>query len=421
MPYNSSAAPYSCWPVFIFPYNLPPGLLMKEETMFLTLLLPGPKHPGRDIDICLEPLIDELQNLWSVGKQTYDVSRNQNFPMRAVLMWTVSDLPAFEMLSGWGTHGRLGCPRCMTHTKAFQLLHGGKPTWFDCHRCFLPPDHEFRRDMRNFLKNRVENDPPPPMLTGEELLEKVNKLPPIRWGKKIPLKQISGYGITHHWQKKSIFWRLPYWSSLLIRNNIDMMHLEKNFTENCVYMLLNILSKTKDNAKARQDLALLCNRRNLHLTPDLKHKPQAPYALSPEQRRQVLKWLKEQVKFPDGYASNWSRCVNLSTSTIVGVKSHDFHIFMERLLPAAFRDFVPDSLWKALCETSSFFREICAKELDPKRIEQLEKDIVITLCKLEKFFPPGFFDSMEHLVIHVAHEARMGGPVGPRWMYSSER
>jgi Domain of unknown function (DUF4218) len=82
---------------------------------------------------------------------------------------------------------------------------------------------------------------------------------------------------------------------------------------------------------------------------------------------------------------------------------------------------VPDSLWKVLCETSSFFREICAKELDPKRIEQLEKDIVITLCKLEKFFPPGFFDSMEHLVIHVAHEARMGGPVGPRWMYSSER
>jgi hypothetical protein len=186
----------------------------------------------------------------------------------------------------------------------FQLSHGGKPTWFDCHRCFLPPDHEFRRNKRIFLKNRVENDPPPPVLTGEELLDEVNKLPPIRWGKKVPLKQIPGYGITHHWQKKSIFWRLPYWSSLLIRNNIDMMHLEKNFTKKCVYILLNILSKTKDNAKARQDLALLCNRHSFHLTPDLKHKPQAPYALSLERRHQVLKWLKEQVKFPDGYASN---------------------------------------------------------------------------------------------------------------------
>ena len=94
---------------------------------------------------------------------------------------------------------------------------------------------------------------------------------------------------------------------------------------------------------------------------------------------------------------------------------------MERLLPVAFRDFVPDYVWDVLCEISSFFREICAKELDPSRIDQLEKDIVVTMCKMEKIFPPGFFDSMEHLVVHVAHEARMGGPVGSRWMYPCER
>jgi Transposase family tnp2 len=205
MPFNSSAAPYSCWPVFMFPYNLPPGLLMKEETMFLTLLLPGPKHPGRDIDICLEPLIDELKTLWSNGIQTYDVLRKKNFIMKVVLMWTVSDFPAFEMLSGWGTHGRLGCPRCMGNTKAFRLFHGGKASWFDCHRCFLPLNHKFRQDKKKFLKNRVENDPPPPMLTGKELLEEVNKLPSIRWGRNAPTSQITGYGKTHHWQKKSIF------------------------------------------------------------------------------------------------------------------------------------------------------------------------------------------------------------------------
>jgi len=94
---------------------------------------------------------------------------------------------------------------------------------------------------------------------------------------------------------------------------------------------------------------------------------------------------------------------------------------MERLLPVAFRDFVPDSVWALLCEISSFFREICAKELDPSRIDQLENDIVVTMCKMEKKFPPGFFDSMEHLVVHVSHEARMGGPVGARWMYPCER
>ncbi|XP_024006122.1 uncharacterized protein LOC112082826 [Eutrema salsugineum] len=33
--------------------------------------------------------------------------------MRAVLMWTISDFPAYGMLSGWTTHGRLSCPYCL--------------------------------------------------------------------------------------------------------------------------------------------------------------------------------------------------------------------------------------------------------------------------------------------------------------------
>jgi Domain of unknown function (DUF4218) len=57
---------------------------------------------------------------------------------------------------------------------------------------------------------------------------------------------------------------------------------------------------------------------------------------------------------------------------------------------------------------------ICVKELDKARMEQLEKEIVVTIYKLEKHFPPSFFDSMEHLIIHVAYEANIGGSVGPR-------
>ena len=107
-------------------------------------------------------------------------------------------------------------------------------------------------------------------------------------------------------------------------------------------MVLNIAGRTKDNAKAREDLELYCNRPHLYLTEDRRRKPKTPYALTLDERRQVLKWLKDEVKFPEDYASNWSRCINLSNATITGLKSHDYHIFMERLLPAAFRDFLPD-------------------------------------------------------------------------------
>ena len=36
------------------------------------------------------------------------------------------------------------------------------------------------------------------------------------------------------WKKKSIFWELPYWNVLEVRNAIDMMHLTKNI---CVNLL----------------------------------------------------------------------------------------------------------------------------------------------------------------------------------------
>jgi len=53
-------------------------------------------------------------------------------------MWTINDFPAYGMLSGWSTHGRLACSYCMEHTKSFTLTYGQKSYWFDCHRRFLP-------------------------------------------------------------------------------------------------------------------------------------------------------------------------------------------------------------------------------------------------------------------------------------------
>ncbi|GKB37404.1 retrotransposon gag domain, retroviral aspartyl protease [Tanacetum coccineum] len=55
---------YSMWPVILTTYNLPPWLCMKESNFMLTLLILGPKSPGKDIDVYLRPLIEDLQVLW---------------------------------------------------------------------------------------------------------------------------------------------------------------------------------------------------------------------------------------------------------------------------------------------------------------------------------------------------------------------
>ena len=36
---------------------------MREEFMMMSLLIPGRKAPGKDIDIYLQPLIEELKEL----------------------------------------------------------------------------------------------------------------------------------------------------------------------------------------------------------------------------------------------------------------------------------------------------------------------------------------------------------------------
>ncbi|GLU11298.1 hypothetical protein SLE2022_280530 [Rubroshorea leprosula] len=105
-------------------------------------------------------------------------------------------------------------------------------------------------------------------------------------------------------------------------------------------------SSSKDNVKSRMDLPLYCDREELHLYYDRSGslcKPNPSYALNTNKKRCLCTWLKH-VQFPDGFASNIARCVNLAELRLVGLKSHDCHIFMQRLIPIAFHGLLPDSI-----------------------------------------------------------------------------
>jgi len=52
-PFGSFAAPYSCWSFILMVYNLPPGMCMRLEFMFLSMVIPGPNSPDQKIDVCL--------------------------------------------------------------------------------------------------------------------------------------------------------------------------------------------------------------------------------------------------------------------------------------------------------------------------------------------------------------------------------
>ncbi|WVZ93491.1 hypothetical protein U9M48_039466 [Paspalum notatum var. saurae] len=84
-PFSTSASPYSCWQVFIMPYNLPPKMVLKDEFIFIALVIPGPEHPGKNLNVFLRPLIEELKQLWT-GVKTYDSYAKKEFNLRAAYL-----------------------------------------------------------------------------------------------------------------------------------------------------------------------------------------------------------------------------------------------------------------------------------------------------------------------------------------------
>ncbi|GLU09814.1 hypothetical protein SLE2022_266540 [Rubroshorea leprosula] len=175
--------------------------------------------------------------------------------------------------------------------------------------------------------------------------------------------------------------------------------------------------------KMLRRLGLGYKKKSLHIPKtgvNSGKKPKATYVLSRDQRKSICQWLK-QLKFPDGFASNISRCVNAQEVRLFGMKSHDCHIFMQSLIPIAFRDLLPKQVWEPLVEISEFFRALCAPVIQVNDMAIWQERIVEIICKLERIFPPSFLDSMEHLAIHLPYEARVGGPVQFRWMYPFER
>ncbi|KAL0342514.1 UNVERIFIED_CONTAM: hypothetical protein Scaly_1914000 [Sesamum calycinum] len=100
-----------------------------------------------------------------------------------------------------------------------------------------------------------------------------------------------------------------------------------------------------------------------------------------------------------------------------GMKSHDCHVFMQKLIPIAFREILPAPMWSALTEVSLLFQILCSMTLDVNKVQELKASVATILCNFEKNFPPAFFNLMEHLIVHLSYEARVGGPVQYRWMY----
>jgi hypothetical protein len=104
-----------------------------------------------------------------------------------------------------------------------------------------------------------------------------------------------------------------------------------------------------------------------------------------------------------------------------GLKSPDYHVLMQQVLPLALRGLMKPGPCLAVMRMCKVFRRICTKVYNPAEFDSLEANVAESMALLEMEFPPSFFDIMTHLPYHLVQELDMCGPVSSRWMYPIER
>ena len=156
-------------------------------------------------------------------------------------------------------------------------------------------------------------------------------------------------------------------------HNLEVMHIEKNICDALLGIIL-CLEKNKDTVNARLDLQDMGIHPDLHLEEDEDNSvsmPAAWYSMEKEERVAFCVFLKS-IRFPYGYASNLTRCISADGSKVQGLKTHDCHILLQRILPTGLRGLVHKDIYEAVVELGKFFRELCSRKLKVDVVKRLK-------------------------------------------------
>ena len=210
-PYGNASSKHSTWPILVVIYNLPPWLVSKKFFITLTILIPGEKAPTSEtIDVFLKPLVEELIKLWD-GIAAVNMSKpvgQRNFRLRAALLFTVNDFPAYGLMAGQQVKGFVGCPICGPDTFS-EYSNVLKKMLYMGGRRLLCGEHRFRRSRQAF-NGLPEFNPPPGRPSGQDILDRgESRAAFLESGgededDEDPVK-------VHGVKRASILFQLPYW------------------------------------------------------------------------------------------------------------------------------------------------------------------------------------------------------------------
>jgi hypothetical protein len=308
-PFGDLSSSHNTWPVILTIYNLPPYLCLKRMYLFLTMIISGPRQPGNDIDVFLDPLMEDMKILWEDGVKMMDASLKKEFTLKAIIFVTITDYTGLFSLSGQ-IKGKSGCVVCIDGT-CYTYLNASKKSVYMRHRRFLDKKHRYRHpSMNQFFDNQAEPQTNEPENTsyGQKVFDMVKginvefrkKKKAVDDGTKTMKKrkrdkmeeEAKPFTRAVPSKKQSCFFKhLSYWKELHTPHAVDCMHLEKNVFESMIGVLLDIKTKTKDGLKSCLDLVNKNIRTEIHPTP-VTHSgkvdlPGVSYNLTTDEKRAV--------------------------------------------------------------------------------------------------------------------------------------
>src|SRR6266542_1852715 len=122
--FGDLSSSHSTWLVVLSILNIPAWLCMKRKYPMLSILIQGPKQPGNDIDVFLEPLLEDMAKLWNDGELVWDEFKQECFTLSAMIFVAITDYPGGFSSSGQ-MKGKKGCLVSLGDTQ-YVYLFGSK-------------------------------------------------------------------------------------------------------------------------------------------------------------------------------------------------------------------------------------------------------------------------------------------------------
>jgi hypothetical protein len=136
--------------------------------------------------------------------------------------------------------------------------------------------------------------------------------------------------------------------------------------------------------------------------------------------KEFCRFLKN-MNVPSGYSINVSRHISFpDLKAAPGVKSHDYHVLLMQMIAIGIQNILPVIVREDIMNFCFFFNTIGQKVLSEEALEPLEKRHYESLCFLEMYFPPAFFDISVHFTTHLIKEIKLLGLAFLHQMYVSE-